>query len=705
MSFLVSLATGFLNESTEIMRNQAEFDREQAEKANLKKIELAKENRAFGRELIKKNLDASFATQKQYLKDVAAGNIKPVSLKTKSGMLTAMDMFGINQSYISQGKNPIYNVPSLYERIEKVENFGTMLGKGVNSFNFRSEFQTKPTWINSSSLLQQMSSDLGNNEGELARLKNSPPEVKAMIKGVLQGATQTYKDGFHKNTIGDFNPKDTLQIYPSESMYQEGNVFSGINKIKQALGMSTGIESDIIEAVDGVANKKVESSESGGVQQKYQTYFIANNKSYGGYNYPQEQKVGMEIVSKIAPANNFKYAGAAFLAESSIQDLTINDEEKIKLFNRGVAVASLPGARGLDPNRALLTYNQEEITKFNNEIYDGKIVKQGNIKLAAAVLMPIMEVPDEDKTSSYNSRFINYSGADYMSLQRFGSVPKGDKAKGDLATRYEALKNSVADLESLQLKVAGLNTTDAYKTFRETIIGVFSPSKGFVGDIIREFQNDSELKVGGKYDDGEDAITQDYLKELQDGVDKKTGLAAEIEALRISLAFKMARAADPSGRLSNQDIDLQLRRLGGAAFATPEFAVAQIDMVLKDFRRERDSVEVFYKYGQKLTRLTKNEARFIDGVIAANYINKKMQEYNNPKTGLGSDTPSVGVITFDNTYKPAQGYVNIFTKDDDLNFYRKTGETEDGKILGVIIPKTKENEMLSKFRIKAEGTS
>ena len=42
-----------------------------------------------------------------------------------------------------------------------------------------------------------------------------------------------------------------------------------------------------------------------------------------------------------------------------------------------------------------------------------------------------------------------------------------------------------------------------------------------MGDIIKEFQNDSELKVGGKYDDGKDAITQDYLKNLQDGVDEK----------------------------------------------------------------------------------------------------------------------------------------------------------------------------------------
>ena len=44
---------------------------------------------------------------------------------------------------------------------------------------------------------------------------------------------------------------------------------------------------------------------------------------------------------------------------------------------------------------------------------------------------------------------------------------------------------------------------------------------------------------------------------------------ARFESLRISLAFQMARAADPSGRLSNQDIELQLRKLG-SNFQTPQ---------------------------------------------------------------------------------------------------------------------------------------
>ena len=39
-----------------------------------------------------------------------------------------------------------------------------------------------------------------------------------------------------------------------------------------------------------------------------------------------------------------------------------------------------------------------------------------------------------------------------------------------------------------------------------------------------------------------------------------------IEAIKISLAFKMARAADPSGRLSNQDVEAQYVRLGRPTF-------------------------------------------------------------------------------------------------------------------------------------------
>jgi len=57
----------------------------------------------------------------------------------------------------------------------------------------------------------------------------------------------------------------------------------------------------------------------------------------------------------------------------------------------------------------------------------------------------------------------------------------------------------------------------------------------------------------------------------------------KIEALKIELAFTLARAADPSGRLSNQDFEVQLRRLGTTGiFTNIASQISAIETVLED---------------------------------------------------------------------------------------------------------------------------
>ena len=59
---------------------------------------------------------------------------------------------------------------------------------------------------------------------------------------------------------------------------------------------------------------------------------------------------------------------------------------------------------------------------------------------------------------------------------------------------------------------------------------------------------------------------------------------SEIEALKLTLAAKMARAIDPSGRLSNQDFEIQLQRLGQSGFFTSKVqAQSKLDNVIEDF--------------------------------------------------------------------------------------------------------------------------
>lgn len=87
---------------------------------------------------------------------------------------------------------------------------------------------------------------------------------------------------------------------------------------------------------------------------------------------------------------------------------------------------------------------------------------------------------------------------------------------------------------------------------------------------------------------------------------------AQFESLRISLAFQMARAADPSGRLSNQDIIQQLARLG-EEFDTPAQMKARIQFAIDDFKVQRNRYAHLAKYEDSSGPVTSAEKQQIQG--------------------------------------------------------------------------------------------
>ena len=61
----------------------------------------------------------------------------------------------------------------------------------------------------------------------------------------------------------------------------------------------------------------------------------------------------------------------------------------------------------------------------------------------------------------------------------------------------------------------------------------------------------------------------------------------------IALAADMARAVDPSGRLSNQDFEVQLRRLGQTGFFSSKISEsAALSTVIDDFKKRYDHLEM-----------------------------------------------------------------------------------------------------------------
>lgn len=86
---------------------------------------------------------------------------------------------------------------------------------------------------------------------------------------------------------------------------------------------------------------------------------------------------------------------------------------------------------------------------------------------------------------------------------------------------------------------------------------------------------------------------------------------SEAEAIRLTLAAKMARAVDPSGRLSNQDFEIQLRRLGEKNFSTPQSIRAALQLVRKEFNVDLEFKKMLQNVLDDKTPLTPQVARTV----------------------------------------------------------------------------------------------
>jgi len=177
----------------------------------------------------------------------------------------------------------------------------------------------------------------------------------------------------------------------------------------------------------------------------------------------------------------------------------------------------------------------------------------------------------------------NISGAQYLANQKIKA--------GEVREVYEAADLSVGMLEELIKLEGDLGTTGVVREFQKIGAGLF----GEGGTIDQMFGSG---KVRYREDDASSLVLADTARKVlaEQGFTDVSGPLGRIESLKIALAAKMARAVDPAGRLSNQDFEMQLRRLGDAGFfSSTEFKKASLQQVLEEFTEKRNSVERVYR--------------------------------------------------------------------------------------------------------------
>ena len=147
-------------------------------------------------------------------------------------------------------------------------------------------------------------------------------------------------------------------------------------------------------------------------------------------------------------------------------------------------------------------------------------------------------------------------------------------------------------------------------------------SEGILGNVIRDLNPFSEDSLDLDDDERFTTAYQSYLEQrVQSHKERGDEKMAALEAMRISLAFEMARAADPSGRLSNQDIELQLRKLG-SNFQTIGQAQSALRVSIKEFKKKQQQYAVFARYASNDRAATANDYKIVDAAIAVDFLNR-----------------------------------------------------------------------------------
>ena len=167
---------------------------------------------------------------------------------------------------------------------------------------------------------------------------------------------------------------------------------------------------------------------------------------------------------------------------------------------------------------------------------------------------------------------------------------------------------------------------------------------------------------------------------------------ARLHAMRITLAFQMARAADPSGRLSNQDIEQQFVKLAGN-FGTEKAALAGIQVAIDEFKDKAAINKQIFDFAKDGDASRVETFKTIDALFVVNDIRRKAKTNELLGTSKPPVTGDASGIDMSKTFQSGNDTLPLYS---DMGAYvinNQTGQALDksGKELSL-----KELEILLK---------
>ena len=427
---------------------------------------------------------------------------------------------------------------------------------------------------------------LETNEGALAKQKFTSDH-------------KNFAGFFFKDNLIKVDSKDgyTSQLIKPDTKGRFGTFYNAFDRVLKNDKNQLNIEIDnAVDKFNETSDTDTDTTDASQGMPKNSFVFLNDANKFGIFKFDNEEK--FKTLSKMAVDNGFigknnvsKFVEAYRISTSKDKpEITVADDGRVilpnKVRNHFPLLFHAINMRQLGANKPLSEMNNSEklaLLAYTNQ----KGLDRPNIIRAIAPLIKLNE--------SDNSFFTGTDGYEVSTT----SMNKNDIFKEFIGEDIESFKERFTATTDTKNKINQLLQ----------VVGRTS-SAGGITNALTTFFGDVSFKEGGTASQlavligGAGTTDKDIsLKRIEEVIKKVRGEGHSIykdtlnlglqESMIIFLAASMARAVDPSGRLSNQDFEVQMRRLGASGlFMAKERKVVMLKDVQRDFNKKFERLEM-----------------------------------------------------------------------------------------------------------------
>lgn len=427
---------------------------------------------------------------------------------------------------------------------------------------------------------------LETNEGALAKQKFTSDH-------------KNFAGFFFKNNLIKVESPDgfTTQLIRPDTKGRFGTFYNAFDRVLKNDRNQLNIEIDnAVDKFNQVDETTLDDTDASQGMPKNSFVFLNDANKFGIFKFDDEDK--FKTLNKMALDNGFdgknnvsKFVEAYRVSVSKDKpEITIGDDGNVvlpnKVRNHFPLLFHAINLRQLGANKPMSEINNAE--KLAMLAYTNK--KGLNRPSIIRAIAPLIKLDETD-----NSFFTGTDGYEVSTT----AMNKNDIFKEFVGEDIQKFKDRFRAVTETKNKINQLLQ----------VVGRTSSASG-ISNALTTFFGDISFREGGTIAQlatligGTDTTDKDIsLKRIEQIIKKVRGEGHSIykdtlnlglqESMIIFLAASMARAVDPSGRLSNQDFEVQMRRLGSSGlFMAKERKVVMLKDVQGDFNKKFERIEM-----------------------------------------------------------------------------------------------------------------